>query len=119
MAAILILIVLPRIWNHRDNFKQLTFLLFSPSKFISHSVDDAIQKDTQNDPHLKEMMESNEKYRNERTEEYKKQFSDKTNKLRNSIYQAFLTVFLVFICAILSALILANFISIPSKQIIF
>ena len=118
-AILIILIVFPRTWSHRDSFKRLTFFLFLPSKFISQSVDDAIQINIQNNPHFKERLESDEKYRNERIEELKKQFSDSTYKLRNSIYQAFITVFLVSICAILFAFILANFISITSEQIIF
>jgi hypothetical protein len=66
---------------------------------------------------FKERCEKDEKYKAEQIENFKKQFAESTQKLRNRIYFAFVTVLLTLLCALGIAYIAAGLTSIPSNML--
>jgi len=117
-TVILVAIVVISFCRYRSNFKHLLLFVFSPSKFIEHSVKDSIQREMETNASFKERFESDEDYKKASTEEKRKQFTDARNKVWNTICRAFLMVLLIFICAVLSAFIMRDFITITDKWLL-
>ena len=119
IAALLIaLIALPSFWEHRYNFKKVFFFIFLPNKFVNESVNYSIQEDIRDVKGFKERAESDKTYEQKRRDELKDQISKNTAKLRNSIYQGFVTVLSVLICSFLFAFIMVRFVSITGKYLL-
>ncbi len=100
--------------HYRSNLKQLLLFLFSRNRFIENCVKDSIQSEMKTNAAFKKKLESDEEYK-KTIIEYRKDYKDRTNKLRSYIFQAFVMVLLVFVCAVLSAFIMKNFITISDK----
>jgi len=114
-TVIFIAIVAISFWCYRTNFKKLLLFSFSPNKFIENCANDSIRSEMKTNVSFKKACESDEDYKKTQKEKFRKQFTDGTNKLRNSIFRAFVMVLLIFICAFLSAFIMKNYVNITKK----
>lgn len=92
-------IILLRIGPHKIHLSNFFDLIFRPETFIELSVTDAMERNCENDPNFKERCSKDEKYVKQRTLELRVQFLKSTEKLRLSMWEAFLTVFLTLVCA--------------------
>lgn len=114
IAILIIMYVLVfRFPKHRQNFCYLINLIFFPRKFTTISAEEAIKKECKTNIGFKERYNQDEKWKNEQIASFNEQFLNSTQQLRNSIYQAFITVLITLFSAWAVAYLLALVILIP------
>ena len=91
-CLLLFVIAVPFILKHKHNFQHLLNLFLNHEKFTDSAVEEAIKNECETIPGLKENYDKNEKWRDERIATHREDFSERTQKLKDSIWQAFLTV---------------------------
>lgn len=110
-------IIIYRFCKHWRNFKNL-FFLFLPSKKITKlSTKDAIERRLQNEDFRKQFTH-NEEYKKNVIAETEDDFYSRVVKLRNSIKQGLITVILVAIAAIFTAILCREFIELSQSLIL-
>lgn len=112
VVIIILLILISSFWTHRDNLLRFLLLFLFPERFIDLSTKDTISRELKTNTGFKERYESNDlKWKEERLQSYHKQFSEASQSLKNSIYQALLTALKVTIVAGGLAYLFARYIS--------
>ena len=113
LSVIIILLILVSSFKTQWNvFSRFSLLFLSRDRFIDLAAKDAINSELKTNKQFKERYESNDlKWKEEILQNYRKQFSEASQALADSIFQALLTALKVMIVAFGLAYLFARYIS--------
>jgi len=116
--VLIMIIVISFATKSQESIKDALLMVFKPSIFTESSINDSIAKELKNNIGFKKAFETDKIYRENKLIEYRKQFSERTQMLRNNIIKSLYIILGVLLMSILSAYIMRRFFPVGQNFII-